>query len=149
MGKPTLILLFFFIIFLCAVGNEEKSNTEEKKTSAIFSLPTTTITTSTSKLKTLLNRARAYFFPPNLDFRGSDEAKAEAEAEAEAEAKANGGGGIGHKVKEAAVKSKATVEDSAKSTAKLAGETMQKTVNKVKQSLSGTGRDPDPQRAEL
>uniref|UniRef100_A0A5B6ZNY2 Uncharacterized protein n=1 Tax=Davidia involucrata TaxID=16924 RepID=A0A5B6ZNY2_DAVIN len=145
MGKPTLILLFFFIIFLCAVGNEEKSNTEEKKTSAIFSLPTTTITTSTSKLKTLLNRARAYFFPPNLDFRGSDEAKAEAEAEAEA----NGGGGIGHKVKEAAVKSKATVEDSAKSTAKLAGETMQKTVNKVKQSLSGTGRDPDPQRAEL
>ncbi|KAA8541534.1 hypothetical protein F0562_022686 [Nyssa sinensis] len=150
--KATTLILFFFI-FLLAVGNEEKHNIEvevqgEKKTSAVemlktfftFPIPTTTTSFPESRsrwsmVKTLINRAQAYFFPPGLDFRGIDETEA-------------CDGGVGEKMREAVVKSKAAAEDSAKSTAKLAGETVKKTVKKVKESLSDTEREPDAQ-AEL
>nr|GMC82446.1 uncharacterized protein LOC109227352 [Ipomoea batatas] len=88
---------------------------------AMFSLPTTFPDTSAywTKLDSLIQQGRAFFFssPPNLDFRqGTDEDAPKAMEE-----------GTGEKVKEAVVKSvdksKATIEDSAKSAAKVAGET--------------------------
>nr|GMC84586.1 uncharacterized protein LOC109227352 [Ipomoea batatas] len=86
---------------------------------ALISLPTTFPDTSAywTKLDSLIQKGRAFFFsPPNLDFRQGTEEAPKAMEE-----------GTGEKVKEAVVKSvdksKATVEDSAKSAAKLAGET--------------------------
>ncbi|CAK9146095.1 unnamed protein product [Ilex paraguariensis] len=141
-------LTFFFIFLLSAAGNEaEQSDMEigENKRSAfetvrsMFSLPSVSTSSYWMKVKTMMNQAQTYFFPPNLDFRSSDEAEAIE------------GGGAGEKVKVAAVKtwgkSKSTVEDSAK----LAGETLQKTAHKVKESLSsefGGEEEADP-RTEL
>ncbi|KAF7814658.1 putative transmembrane protein [Senna tora] len=78
-------------------------------------------------LKKIGNEAYYRWFPPNLDFRKHDETEGER-------------GGAGEKVKEALAKSvgksKATVEDSARSAAKMAGETVHKATEKVKKTFS-------------
>ncbi|XP_052175696.1 uncharacterized protein LOC127790297 [Diospyros lotus] len=74
------------------------------------------------KVKALANLLQAYLFPPNLDFRGSDEVEE------------TSSGSRGEKVKEAVAKSlgktRAAVEDSARSAAKLAGDSLHKLMNK-------------------
>nr|GMC89295.1 uncharacterized protein LOC102581787 [Ipomoea batatas] len=107
---------------------------------ALFSLPTTFPDTSAywTKLDSLIQQGRAFFFfsPPNLDFRQGTEDEAPKAMEE----------GTGEKVKDAVVKSvdksKATIEDSAKSAAKLAGETVGKATQKLKETLSTEYQDP-------
>ncbi|KAJ6983786.1 hypothetical protein D5086_021089 [Populus alba] len=93
---------------------------------------TTSASTGTSfweNVKTMFNQAQASIFPPNLDFRRSDEAVGY-----------GGGTGTGEKMKEGAAKSveqgKATVENSARTAARVASETVQKMKEKVKRTLS-------------
>ncbi|KAF5745190.1 hypothetical protein HS088_TW07G00772 [Tripterygium wilfordii] len=79
------------------------------------------------KIKTIVHEMQSQFSPPNLDFRGSEEAKAEIE---------NGAGG---KMKEAAGKSfescKETVEESAKSAAEVVGHAVHETAQVVKEGM--------------
>ncbi|OIT02711.1 PREDICTED: uncharacterized protein LOC109227352 [Nicotiana attenuata] len=110
----------------------------------MFSFPTTLPQTSTSywsKLNSLVKQGKAYFSPPTLDFRDSQEAQGKEEE------------GAGEKVKEAVIKSldksKEAMEDSAKSAAKLAGEAVQKTKNKVKRTFSFGDKDSGHQAEEL
>ncbi|KAI7985641.1 hypothetical protein LOK49_LG14G02298 [Camellia lanceoleosa] len=147
------ICLFLLItIFLSAafgIGSESEqqllhNNKEGLSTKAytslservkdMFSLSSTTPpptpriwSSSWNKAQSLFNQLQAYFFPPNLDFRGRKEMESD-------------GGAAGEKVKEAMAKSfgksRATVEDSAKSAAKFAGETLHTTADKVKKSFS-------------
>ncbi|PON85670.1 hypothetical protein TorRG33x02_185260 [Trema orientale] len=80
---------------------------------------------SWEKIKAVMQEFQFQYFPPNLDFRGSDEA--------------NLGGGTGGKMKQAVGKSfdksKETVEGTAKSAAEVVGKTMDKTTKKVKKSV--------------
>ncbi|XP_050382762.1 uncharacterized protein LOC126799575 [Argentina anserina] len=93
------------------------------------------------KLKSLTSQLHAYFFPPNLDFRGTT--SGDDEARVDQSSSPGGGGGAGEKVKEALsksfVKSKETVEDTAKSAARAVGETMHETKENVKRSFSDRG----------
>ncbi|KAJ4718799.1 hypothetical protein OWV82_010435 [Melia azedarach] len=74
-----IIVICFCFSFVSGYGDEQH---EEKKKPSIsemikctFSVYTTPICRSYwDKLKALMNQAQAYFFPPNLDFRGSEEA---------------------------------------------------------------------------
>ncbi|KAL0012798.1 hypothetical protein SO802_007906 [Lithocarpus litseifolius] len=116
------------------VGDGDQQNLEGHKRilsfperlRSMFSFPKTISTSYWEKVKTLINQSHAYFFPPNIE--GGDEAEANVAA-----------GGAGVKVKEAVTqslgKSKATVEDSAKTAAKIVGETVKNTKEKVKNSL--------------
>ncbi|ONI01979.1 hypothetical protein PRUPE_6G170400 [Prunus persica] len=83
------------------------------------------------KVKTIISEMQLQFSPPNLDFRGADEADGKG---------STGGVGMGAKLKEAAHKSfetgKHTVEESAKSAGAAVGETMHKTAEKVKERVS-------------
>ncbi|CAL5443614.1 unnamed protein product [Camellia sinensis] len=145
------ICLFLLItIFLSAafgIGSEQQllHNNKEglstkaytslsERVKAMFSLSSTTPpptpriwSSSWNKAQSLFNQLQAYFFPPNLDFRRRKEVESD-------------GGAAGEKVKEAMAKSfgksRATVEDSAKSAAKFAGETLHITADKVKKSFS-------------
>ncbi|XP_015078704.1 uncharacterized protein LOC107022622 [Solanum pennellii] len=112
----------------------------------MFSFPTSFPQTSAnywSRFESLIKQGKAYFSPPTLDFRDSQEAQARAE----------GGAAPGEKVKEAVLKSldksKAALEESAKSAAKLAGEAVHKTTNKMKRTFSFGDRDPGHQEDEL
>ncbi|XP_020415962.1 uncharacterized protein LOC18782589 isoform X2 [Prunus persica] len=93
------------------------------------------------KAKALLNQGQAYIFPPSLEGSGNNIYVGE-------EAGSRGrGGGAGEKVREVVGnsfgKSKETVDSSAKSAAKLVGETVQKTKEKVQRSFSdGESREP-------
>ncbi|XP_009616305.1 uncharacterized protein LOC107823796 [Nicotiana tabacum] len=109
----------------------------------MFSFPTTLPQTSTSywsKFNSLIKQCKAYFSPPTLDFRDSQEAQGKEE-------------GAGEKVKEAMIKSldksKEAMEDSAKSAAKLAGDAVQKTKNKVKRTFSFGDKDSGHHAEEL
>ncbi|XP_011046602.1 PREDICTED: uncharacterized protein LOC105141166 [Populus euphratica] len=93
---------------------------------------TTSARTRTSfweNVKTMFNQAQASIFPPNLDFRRSDEAVGH-----------GGVTGTAEKMKEGAAKSvekgKATVENSARTAARVASETVQKIKEKVKRTAS-------------
>nr|XP_016491213.1 PREDICTED: uncharacterized protein LOC107810893 [Nicotiana tabacum] len=110
----------------------------------MFSFPTTLPQTSTSywsKFNSLIKQGKAYFSPPTLDFRDSQEAQGKEEE------------GAGEKVKEAVIKSldksKEAMEDSAKSAAKLAGDAVQKTKNKVKRTFSFGDKETGHQAEEL
>ncbi|CAK7323783.1 unnamed protein product [Dovyalis caffra] len=149
-----LVLFLFLLISEIAHGqqapvdleNAQRSNIFSKIIGSLFSSSanppaTTNAGTGTSfwdKVRTVFNQAQASIFPPNLDFRGRDEALGHGDAT-----------GTGEKMKEAVAKSvekgKATVEDSARSAAKIASETLQKTKEKVKKSLSGHERETKPQ----
>ncbi|XP_030971184.1 uncharacterized protein LOC115991548 [Quercus lobata] len=136
LGCSSIFILCIFTTFLFTVGDGDQQNLEghkrilyfPKRLRSMFSFPKTTSTSYWEKVKTLINLAHAYFFPPNIDFRGGDEAEAN-----------EASGGAGAKVKEAVTqslgKSKATVEDSAKTAAKIVGETVKNTKEKVKNSL--------------
>ncbi|KAK4719085.1 hypothetical protein R3W88_017423 [Solanum pinnatisectum] len=159
-----LLLLLFTISFHYTIGSagdgqeEEEQQIQEQqhhmksKTPIIetvkkmFSFPTSFPQTSAnywSRFESLIKQGKAYFSPPTLDFRDSQEAQARAE----------GGAAPGEKVKEAVLKSldksKAALEESAKSAAKLAGEAVQKTTNKMKRTFSFGDRDPGHQAEEL
>ncbi|KAK3035547.1 hypothetical protein RJ639_034752 [Escallonia herrerae] len=153
------LLICLFIVFLSPVENVQQESSmhgeEEIPTSDLLetvkrmfstrttAVPRADIGSSTSsywvKARALIDHVQAYFFPPNLDFRGSSE-----EAEA---AGGKGVGGAGEKVKEAVKesleKSKATVEDSAKS----AAEAVHKTAKMMKRSSSD--RTDTPPQTEL
>ncbi|KAJ4718801.1 Transmembrane protein [Melia azedarach] len=126
-------MIGFFFSFVSSSGDEKR---EEKKKPSIsdmmistFSVYTTPINRSYwGKLKALMNHAQAYFFAPNLDFRGSEEAEA-----------INGATGE-KKVREAVARSverrKETVEEPAKSAYEIAGKTMKKTKDQFKKSFN-------------
>ncbi|WMV34939.1 hypothetical protein MTR67_028324 [Solanum verrucosum] len=157
-----LLLLLFTISFHYPIGSagdgqEEEQQIQEQlyvksKTPIIetvkkmFSFPTSFPQTSAnywSRFESLIKQGKAYFSPPTLDFRDSQEAHARAE----------GGAAPGEKVKEAVLKSldksKAALEESAKSAAKLAGEAVQKTAKKMKRTFSFEDRDPGHDADEL
>ncbi|KAM4113312.1 hypothetical protein ACJW30_05G210900 [Castanea mollissima] len=137
LGCSSIFIFFIFTTFLFTVGDGDQQNLKGHKRllsfpaerlRSMFSFPKTTSTSYWEKVKTLINQAHAYFFPPNIDFRGGYEAEANEAA-----------GSAGVKVKEAVTQSlgkiKATVEDSAKTAAKVVGETVKNTKEKVKNSL--------------
>ncbi|XP_062114836.1 uncharacterized protein LOC133828261 [Humulus lupulus] len=78
------------------------------------------------KIKTLMQEIQFQYFPPNLDFKGVNEANAR--------------GGAGGKMTKAVGRSfgtsKETVEETAKSAAEVVDKTMVKTAKKVKESVS-------------
>ncbi|KAL5561349.1 hypothetical protein UlMin_031096 [Ulmus minor] len=133
-----LLLCMLIVAFPFIAGDEEQRRVDDQENRAIKPSLTNTIKTllSTSpsprgtwdKAKTLMKQAQAYFSRPNLNFRGGDEGEAR-----------SSDGGAGEKLKEAATKSfeksKANVEDSAKSAGNMAGETAQKIKEKVKKSV--------------
>ncbi|XP_050224129.1 uncharacterized protein LOC126673859 [Mercurialis annua] len=73
------------------------------------------------RVKTMIHRVESHFHPPNLDFRGGGE---------------DGGEKVKEAVAESLGKTKATMEDSAKSAAKLATETLHKAKDNLKTKLS-------------
>ncbi|XP_059299504.1 uncharacterized protein LOC132052140 [Lycium ferocissimum] len=161
-----LLLLLFIISFHYTIGSvgggqeeeekqfqEQQPHLEEGKSKppiieivkTMFSFPTAFPQTPTSywrKLETLFKQGKAYFSPPTVDFRDSQEAEGRDE-----------GGAAGEKVKEAVLKSldksKEAIEESAKSAAKLAGDAVQKTTNKLKRTFSFGERDHEHQADEL
>ncbi|KAH7515311.1 uncharacterized protein LOC125418654 [Ziziphus jujuba] len=157
------ILCLLFINFSSTIGDEgqqslnnhEKAESDTKQSfsgmvRSLFSISTSSpISTSYwGKLKNHVNQAYAYFFPPNLDFRRSDQA----DGTGAGEAASIYGSGPGEKVKEAVSKSletsKETVEDAAKSAARIAGETVHKTKEKMKKSMSA-GKKSEQAQSEL
>ncbi|KAJ6892793.1 hypothetical protein NC651_025901 [Populus alba x Populus x berolinensis] len=126
------------------VEKAQRPNIFSKIFGSLFALSanspaTTGASTGTSfweNFKTMFNQAQASIFPPNLDFRRSDEAVGH-----------GGGTGTGEKMKEGAAKSveqgKATVENSARTAARVASETVQNMKEKVKRTLSDhkTGKE--------
>ncbi|KAM1113333.1 hypothetical protein ACFX13_046960 [Malus domestica] len=108
---------------------EDRVNEQPKKpslwemTKNAFSLYTSCplrVPTYLEKAKTLFNQAQAYFFPPNLDSRGSM-----GNIEVEPGSGGGGDGGAGEKVKEVVRESygkgRDKVGDSAESAAKIEG----------------------------
>ncbi|KAF8007629.1 hypothetical protein BT93_K1586 [Corymbia citriodora subsp. variegata] len=104
---------------------------EQKPRSVVHQIMSSASLLNWEKLAALARQAHAYFFPPNLDFRGGsvDDEK--------------GGGAakeVGEKVREAVAqsveKAKSAVEDSAKSAAEMADATAHKAAEKVKKTLS-------------
>ncbi|XP_050129464.1 uncharacterized protein LOC126606040 [Malus sylvestris] len=97
------------------------------------------------KVKTIINDMQLQFSPPNLDFRGGDEANARG-SEGDDQ-------GMGGKVKEAAQKSfetsKHTVEESAKSAGEAVGGTVHKTAEKVKETVASPHEETPAAHAEL
>ncbi|PON31161.1 Transmembrane protein [Parasponia andersonii] len=117
-----------------------KASYIERLTSLLYvSSPTPPTTTTTSpeatsnwdKLRLLVKHAHAYLFPPNLE--GGEESEAVR-------------GSSGEKVKGAVArsleKSKEAVEDSAKSAAKIAGETVKRTKDKFEHTFSKDTHEP-------
>ncbi|PON83611.1 hypothetical protein TorRG33x02_205680 [Trema orientale] len=142
--------LILFTSTTSVVGDEEgreierkpiKASLIERLTSLLYvSSPTPSTTTTTTspeatsnwdKLRLLVKHVHAYLFPPNLE--GGEESEAVR-------------GSSGEKVKGAVArsleKSKEAVEDSAKSAAKIAGETVKRTKDKVKHTLSKDTHEP-------
>ncbi|MCD7470978.1 hypothetical protein HAX54_011235 [Datura stramonium] len=152
-----LLLLLFIIYFHYTIGSVKGGQEEEEQqqqqqqliqeqqlhmksrtpiietVKRMFSFPTNsfpqTSTNYWSKFESLIKQGKAYFSRPTLDFRDSQEVQAREET-----------GAAGEKVKEAVLKSldksKAAIEESAKSAARLAGDAVQKTTNKVKRTFS-------------
>ncbi|KAF3440472.1 hypothetical protein FNV43_RR18756 [Rhamnella rubrinervis] len=133
-SRATAILLFWFIVvsiqFPSTIG--EVDHLQQGKPSLAKAVIDTLTSFKEShqgswdKVKTIIHGFQLKFFPPNLDFRGSEEGKPE-------------GGGAGEKVKEAVEKSftssRETVEEAAKSAADAVGETVHKTAQKVKETV--------------
>ncbi|KAM3308306.1 hypothetical protein P3S67_010050 [Capsicum chacoense] len=153
-----LLLLFIIISFHYTVGSVGDGQAEEEQlqeqqlhmksrtpiietVKRLFSSPQTS-TNYWNKFESLVRQGKAYFYPPTLDFRDSQEARAREERVA-----------TGEKVKEAVLKSldksKAALEESAKSAARLAGDAVQKTTAKMKRTFSFGDRDPEHQADEL
>ncbi|KAM6563669.1 hypothetical protein CsatB_023667 [Cannabis sativa] len=97
-----------------------------KTLQSTISLLKTSHQNSWKKVKSLMQHIQFHYFPPNLDFKGIDEANAK--------------GGAGVKMTQAVEKSfdtsKETVEETAKSAAEVVDKTMSKTAKKVKESVS-------------
>ncbi|CAN4098052.1 unnamed protein product [Withania somnifera] len=143
------LLLLLFIISLNysfgSVGGGKEEELKEQQlhmksrtpiietVKSMFSFPQTS-TNYWSKFESFIKQGKGYFSPPTLDFRDSQEAQTREK-----------GGAPGEMVKEAVLKSldkgKATMEESAKSAARLA---VHKTKNKVKRTFSFRDKEPDP-----
>ena len=71
----SIFILCIFTTFLFTVGDGDQQNLEGHKRilsfperlRSMFSFPKTTSTSYWEKVKTLINQARAYFFPPNIE----------------------------------------------------------------------------------
>ncbi|XP_050241088.1 uncharacterized protein LOC126689982 [Quercus robur] len=147
--RSTILFLFWFIFIALQIlptigegGQHYAQNQEEKPSIAkivtdAISIMKESHESSWNKIKAIIKQVHLQISPPNLDFRGKDEANPE---------DSNAGG----KMKEAAENSfgtsKHTVEESAKSAAKVVGEAMHKKKEKVKESLTS---DKDESDAEL
>ncbi|KAI7997248.1 hypothetical protein LOK49_LG10G01558 [Camellia lanceoleosa] len=143
-GITTTLCIFWLITLsheiVTTVGDGHQSNVEDKeqKPSAtevvrdIYALITRSTVSSWDKVKSFINEMQTQFVPPDLDFRKRYGDKFES-------------GGGGEKMKEAAQKSfetsKVTVEESAKSAAKVMGEAMHKTTKKVRETVSDADND--------
>ncbi|CAL5326835.1 unnamed protein product [Camellia sinensis] len=143
-GITTTLCIFWLITLsheiVATVGDGHQSDVEnkEQKPSAtevvrdIYALITRSTVSSWDKVKSFINEMQTQFVPPDLDFRKRYGDKFES-------------GGGGEKMKEAAEKSfetsKVTVEESAKSAAKVMGEAMHKTTKKVRETVSDADND--------
>ncbi|KAL0542987.1 hypothetical protein IC582_018071 [Cucumis melo] len=75
--------------------------------------------TPLDKIRSIIHQMQFQFFPPNLDFRSSDETK----------------GGVVDEVKEAVEKSFEVSKDAVEESAKSAAKVMEEAVDKVKENL--------------
>ncbi|VFQ65557.1 unnamed protein product [Cuscuta campestris] len=146
-----MILSFALLLLFCppaATGGEdgasaavveaarERRHPVVEAAMALFSLPTAFPRAPSYwlKLSSFFKQGMGFFFTaPDLDFRGNGGVPKGAEEE----------GTAGEKVKEAVVKSKAAMEDSAKSAAKLAGEVVDMAAKNLKMTLSRTSSQQD------
>ncbi|KAL5818523.1 hypothetical protein ACOSQ4_022365 [Xanthoceras sorbifolium] len=138
-GRTQTLFLVLFIVFSqqisSAVGDGGQHRAEYNEEKPPFSkILTDTISvlknshkSSWDKVKAIIHGMQLQFFPPNLDFRGGEEANGD------------------EKLKEAAKKSigmsKTTVEESAKSAAEMVTGAVEKTAEKVKNSVSPKEED--------
>jgi len=75
LGCSSIFILCIFTTFLFTVGDGDQQNLEghkrilyfPKRLRSMFSFPKTTSTSYWEKVKTLINLAHAYFFPPNIE----------------------------------------------------------------------------------
>ncbi|KAK7399465.1 hypothetical protein VNO78_10648 [Psophocarpus tetragonolobus] len=147
-SRTILFFLLFCVLFILqfqlATLDEEldpnvaQNHPEKPLLSKIFldtvSLLRKSHTSSWEKIKTVIHDLQMQFSPPNLDFRGTREVGEESGVTKEAIEKVFG-------------KSKDTVEESAESAAKVVGEAIHKTTQKVRDE---TATDSDHHsKAEL
>ncbi|KAJ0266960.1 hypothetical protein HA466_0008650 [Hirschfeldia incana] len=122
-------LVIFFVFSVNVASDEDYQRAvppEDKTTTAWFSRIKQSGNDYWAKLKESLGRGHARSFPPNIDFRGKDDASM----------------GAGGKMKEAVTRSfehsKGTVEEVARSAAEVACDAAEAVKGKVKRSFSGS-----------
>ncbi|KAF3496367.1 hypothetical protein DY000_02057531 [Brassica cretica] len=122
-------LVIFFVFSVNVVSEEDYQRVvpPEDKTSTVWlSRIKQSGNDYWAKLKESLGRGHARFFPPNIDFRGKDDASM----------------GAGGKMKEAVTRSfehsKDTVEEAARSAAEVTCDAAEAVKEKVKRSFSGS-----------
>ncbi|KAF8053126.1 hypothetical protein N665_1462s0011 [Sinapis alba] len=129
-GKVFQLLYLFsviFFLFVFSVNVSSETMPPEDKTATVWLARIKRSGNDYwSKLKESLGRGHSYFFPPNIDFRGKDDAVKM---------------GAGEKVKEAVTRSfehsKDTMEEAARSAAEVACDAAEVVKEKMKRSVSG------------
>ncbi|WCJ37140.1 hypothetical protein M5689_018295 [Euphorbia peplus] len=124
-------ILMIFLPFCW--GSEMHANANERALRPPFS---EMLTSMFFNFKSIFNRAQPFFFPPNLDFRGSSKPREEGNKERMMDRGGAPEDTLKEAVAESVGKTKATVEESAKSAAELATKTIKETKEKVKRTLS-------------
>ncbi|ESQ35123.1 hypothetical protein EUTSA_v10008985mg [Eutrema salsugineum] len=123
------VVLFLFV-FSASVNSSDVDYQravppEDKTTTVLLSKIKQSGNSYWAKLKETLGRGHSRLFPPNIDFRGKDDASM----------------GAGEKMKEAVTRSfensKDTVEGAARSAAEVACDAAESVKEKVKRSVSG------------
>ncbi|XWS44837.1 hypothetical protein CRYUN_Cryun15aG0083400 [Craigia yunnanensis] len=136
----TLFLLQLIILSHQIVSVVCESGQQNEEKPSIFQLVSSTISllekshkNSWEKIKTIIHEFQLQFTPPNIDFRGTDTAKA------------RGSDSVGETMKEAVKKSigtsKVTVEETAKSAAEA--------VHKIAEKVKGSDSDKEESHDEL
>ncbi|OIW16969.1 hypothetical protein TanjilG_32836 [Lupinus angustifolius] len=140
--------LLFLCVLLCfsiSIGYGDDENEEQRKVSYLWVwerlrsaysmysslFPGTNIGNYWHMVKAFLSHAYALFFPPNIDFRRGDEVETVAED-----------GGVKEAISKSIGKSKATLEDVAKSAANIAKD---KVVNNKKKTSLSKNRESEHQ----
>ncbi|XP_022950287.1 uncharacterized protein LOC111453420 [Cucurbita moschata] len=129
--RSRLLLLFFILMLHVASCFAEPNKAPERPSFGNFIQETVAILKKShpspwDKVKCLIHQMQLQFFPPNLDFRSSDEAK-----------------GVVDEVKEAVEKSFGASKDAVSESARSAAKVMEEAVDKVKENLVDKDKDKD------
>ncbi|CAL0308593.1 unnamed protein product [Lupinus luteus] len=138
-GGGALLFLCVLLCFSISFGYGDDENEEQRKESYLWVwkrfrsaysmysslFPATNIGNYWHMVKAFLSHAYALFFPPNIDFRRGDEVERVGED-----------GGLKEAISKSIGKSKATLEDVAKSAANIAKDKVVNNNNNKKTSLS-------------